>query len=46
MFADYRVPQALEYFGILKYSEELKKVLQSNTVLESGDRYYFVTVFG
>ena len=38
MFADYRVPQALEYFGILRYSKELKEVLKSLTVLEIGNR--------
>ena len=28
MFADYRVPQALLYFGIIEYSNELKNLLQ------------------
>ncbi|XP_076799812.1 queuosine 5'-phosphate N-glycosylase/hydrolase-like [Clavelina lepadiformis] len=39
MFADYRVPQTLEYFGILCYTSELKKILRNQTVLESGSRY-------
>lgn len=39
MFADYRVPQSLEYFGILQYSSGLKTILQARTVLPPGDRY-------
>jgi len=38
MFADYRVPQALEYFGILRYSSELKSVLEKGTILKNGSR--------
>jgi len=34
MFADYRVPQTLEYFEILKYSGELKQKLNSLEVME------------
>ncbi|XP_025108209.1 LOW QUALITY PROTEIN: queuosine salvage protein-like [Pomacea canaliculata] len=38
MFADYRIPQALVYFGALKYSKELMELLQKDTLLKSGDR--------
>uniref|UniRef100_H2YEE0 Queuosine 5'-phosphate N-glycosylase/hydrolase n=1 Tax=Ciona savignyi TaxID=51511 RepID=H2YEE0_CIOSA len=38
MFADYRVPQTLEYFGILQYSKELKEKLQNRETLQSGCR--------
>ena len=37
MFADYRVPQSLQYFGAFFYSDELMKMLQSNAILSSGD---------
>jgi len=37
MFADYRVPQALAFFGILKYSSHLINVLNSNTIIPPGD---------
>uniref|UniRef100_A0A1B6C8Q7 Queuosine 5'-phosphate N-glycosylase/hydrolase n=1 Tax=Clastoptera arizonana TaxID=38151 RepID=A0A1B6C8Q7_9HEMI len=36
MFADYRVPQVLVYFGVLGYKDELKKKLQSELLLENG----------
>ena len=36
MFADYRVPQILNYFEVIKYDEELLKVLNSNTYIEPG----------
>ncbi|XP_039259045.2 queuosine 5'-phosphate N-glycosylase/hydrolase-like [Styela clava] len=39
MFADYRVPQSLEYFEILKYSEELKKALSQRIVFPPGHRF-------
>lgn len=39
MFADYRVPQVLEYFGVLEYDLELKNVLNNDTILESGSSY-------
>ncbi|RUS85441.1 hypothetical protein EGW08_006774 [Elysia chlorotica] len=38
MFADYRIPQALVYFGALKYSENLMDTLKKCQVLKSGDR--------
>lgn len=48
MFADYRfvrklsdidrVPQGLVYMGVLKYSEDLMKVLEAGQIVESGDR--------
>uniref|UniRef100_A0A2S2NHL9 Queuosine 5'-phosphate N-glycosylase/hydrolase n=1 Tax=Schizaphis graminum TaxID=13262 RepID=A0A2S2NHL9_SCHGA len=36
MFADYRVPQVLLYFGILKYSNNLKDTLKQGILLEHG----------
>lgn len=36
MFADYRVPQALAYLGVLKYSSDVFKKLQEHTLLENG----------
>nr|SVE92530.1 EOG090X0A16 [Megafenestra aurita] len=38
MFADYRVPQSLVYFGALEYSEKLTKVLAMNHEFKNGDR--------
>lgn len=38
MFADYRVPQSLLYYGVLEYSQELLEKLKDNkTVLGNGD---------
>lgn len=37
MFADYRVPQSLLLFNVLKYSDELKDKLTSNHIFENGD---------
>ncbi|XP_044266966.1 queuosine salvage protein [Tribolium madens] len=37
MFADYRIPQTLLYFGVFEYSEDLKKKLQDNKILENGE---------
>ena len=37
MFADYRVPQSLQYFEALQYSPELMKLLKSDDLLKSGD---------
>eukprot|EP00095_Tigriopus_kingsejongensis_P011032 maker-scaffold109_size355148-snap-gene-1.19 protein:Tk11032 transcript:maker-scaffold109_size355148-snap-gene-1.19-mRNA-1 annotation:"hypothetical protein LOTGIDRAFT_195975" len=36
MFADYRVPQSLQYFGAFKYSEELLNRLKTNAELQFG----------
>ncbi|XP_041975174.1 queuosine salvage protein [Aricia agestis] len=36
MFADYRVPQVLVYFGAMSYSDALMDKLKSDTLLESG----------
>ena len=36
MFADYRVPVTLLEFGVLEYSEELKQLVQSKTVISPG----------
>ena len=37
MFADYRVPQSLQYFGALEYSPELLAVLKKDELLQNGD---------
>lgn len=37
MFADYRIPQTLLFFGVFEYSEDLKKKLQENKILENGE---------
>ncbi|KAL4713958.1 hypothetical protein ACJJTC_015612 [Scirpophaga incertulas] len=36
MFADYRIPQVLSYFGILSYSDNLMEKLQKDILLPSG----------
>ncbi|KAJ2940720.1 hypothetical protein O0L34_g14831 [Tuta absoluta] len=36
MFADYRIPQVLVYFGAMSYSEELMKKLENDILLPSG----------
>ncbi|XP_038161606.1 queuosine salvage protein [Cyprinodon tularosa] len=38
MFADYRVPQALVYLGVLRYSDALMQALKNGELLPSGDR--------
>lgn len=38
MFADYRIPQALVYFGALKYSDELMERLKKDEMMKTGDR--------
>ncbi|XP_045603835.1 queuosine 5'-phosphate N-glycosylase/hydrolase isoform X1 [Procambarus clarkii] len=38
MFADYRVPQAMAYFGVLKYSDSLMEKLRNEVLFQSGDR--------
>ncbi|KAL8585450.1 hypothetical protein ACOMHN_024610 [Nucella lapillus] len=38
MFADYRIPQALVYFGAMKYSDNLMEILKKDTLMETGDR--------
>lgn len=37
-FADYRVPQILNHFGILEYSECLNKIICSKTLIPSGSK--------
>lgn len=37
MFADYRVPQSLQYFGAFVYSKELLEFLQTDDLLSNGD---------
>jgi hypothetical protein len=39
MFADYRVPQVLNYFGLLRYSETLIRELNENPHLASGSDF-------
>ncbi|KAM3960897.1 LOW QUALITY PROTEIN: queuosine 5'-phosphate N-glycosylase/hydrolase [Aphomia sociella] len=36
MFADYRIPQVLVYFGVLSYSDTLMDKLKKDVLLESG----------
>ncbi|XP_063788930.1 queuosine 5'-phosphate N-glycosylase/hydrolase-like [Pseudophryne corroboree] len=38
MLADYRVPQALVHFGVIRYSEELLRKLEEGFLFRSGDR--------
>ncbi|RHZ88834.1 hypothetical protein Glove_21g195 [Diversispora epigaea] len=38
MFADYRVPQALYSLGVISYSKNLLKMLESATLLPNGSR--------
>lgn len=38
IFADYRIPQALNYFEVLKYSDSLMKILEKDKLLVSKDR--------
>lgn len=38
MFADYRVPQSLAYFGAIKYSDRLLDLLRSDPHLKRGGR--------
>jgi len=45
MFADYRVPQTLEYFDILKYSDDLKQILNSLEVMKK-DCIYEIEIRG
>lgn len=39
MFADYRVPQSLQYFGAFEYSNELMSCLKSGQIIENGDAF-------
>ncbi|XP_063699391.1 queuosine 5'-phosphate N-glycosylase/hydrolase [Culicoides brevitarsis] len=39
MFADYRVPQVLVYFGALEYSRTLMDILDSNILIPNGSEY-------
>lgn len=36
MFADYRVPQILAFFSVLKYSPKLEETLRSKVLLQPG----------
>lgn len=38
MFADYRIPQALVYFGVLRYSEKLMNKLKQGYLFRSGEQ--------
>ena len=37
MFADYRVPQSLQHYGALRYSDQLLQHLREDKLLSSGD---------
>uniref|UniRef100_A0A336MSR8 Queuosine 5'-phosphate N-glycosylase/hydrolase n=1 Tax=Culicoides sonorensis TaxID=179676 RepID=A0A336MSR8_CULSO len=39
MFADYRVPQVLIYFGALEYSRQLNDILDSKILIPNGSEY-------
>lgn len=39
MFADYRVPQSLQHYGVFKYSDQLIDHLKAEKLLESGHRW-------
>lgn len=39
MFADYRVPQILRHLGIFEYSDELAKLIDTETELGFSSRY-------
>ncbi|XP_060062961.1 queuosine 5'-phosphate N-glycosylase/hydrolase-like [Ylistrum balloti] len=39
MFADYRIPQALVYFGAIEYSEDLAEYMKADKMMETSDRY-------
>lgn len=36
MFADYRIPQSLIYYGAMEYSHDLHGILEANMLLENG----------
>lgn len=36
MFADYRIPQVLYYFGAIRYSDHLMKLLKQGHLLQNG----------
>ncbi|XP_059143208.1 queuosine 5'-phosphate N-glycosylase/hydrolase-like isoform X2 [Physella acuta] len=38
MFADYRIPQALVYFGVLRYSDSLMDKLKQGYLFKSGEQ--------
>lgn len=38
MFADYRVPQTLLWFGLFEYGPDLMKKLEENQILQNGDQ--------
>jgi len=39
MFADYRVPQSLQHYGVLKYDEELLGFLKKDEIMPYGHMY-------
>jgi len=39
MFADYRVPQSLQHYGVMEYSKELLDFLKEDKMLEPGHRW-------
>ena len=38
MFADYRIPQCLVWFGALQYDAELMEKLENSHMFQTGDR--------
>jgi hypothetical protein len=38
-FADYRVPQVLNHFGVLTYSSDLTSIVNQKSVINSGSEY-------
>lgn len=36
IFADYRIPQVLNYFGLITYSQDLQRKLNENCMLKYG----------
>jgi hypothetical protein len=39
MFADYRVPQTLHHWGVLKYSKDLEEVIINKKEIPHGGEY-------
>jgi len=39
MFADYRVPQSLQHYGVLQYSADLLQYLSQDKLLEPGHKW-------
>ena len=39
MFADYRVPQSLQHYGVFVYEEEMMEALREERLLSAGSRW-------